>query len=59
MTTAQQKHPIFIRADKVYGEGAKGYLVGWFEPLELAHNIQAAKHQKVRMILSGQPTPEK
>lgn len=42
---------VFIRADKVFGDGAKGYVVGWFRGVELAQNIHAAKFQKTRMML--------
>ena len=46
----------FIRADKVFGESAKGYVVGFFQPVELAHNIHAAKYQKKRLLQdSGLP----
>ena len=35
---------IFIRRDKVEGDGAQGYLVGRFEPIQPAADIKAARN---------------
>ena len=46
MIVEEQTYVAFMRADKIHGEGTKGYLIGKFTPLMQAVDVAAARSVK-------------